>query len=76
MTDEEAKRIAADVDRITAALAPLVAGEEHLAASIALSRLAAEHVFHDTRKREDFDNVCDAAWSMVEKAHVSGSCTH
>lgn len=76
MTDEEAERIAANVERINDKVAPLVAEEDHLPASLALARLAAEHVYHDTASKEDFLSVCEGAWSMVERAHASGSCTH
>lgn len=76
MSEEESQRIAKSVDRIAARVAPLVASEDHLPAALALTKLAAEHVYHDTAKKEDFLTVCEAAWSAIEEVHASGSCTH
>lgn len=76
MTDAEKAKLAAETDRLIEALAPIVRDADHLPAALALTRLAAEHVYHDDADEEDFMNVCRAAWGSVAAAHRSGGCSH
>ena len=60
--DRTDDQVAADIDRITGVVGALVSEEEHLAASMALTLLAAEHVLHDDGTKEDFLRVAEASW--------------
>ena len=69
MSETDMTRTAAAIDRITAKVGPMLRKEEHLAAAMALTSMAAHHVLHDGAGEADFMAVCRAAWEKTVKVH-------